>query len=359
MRKPSLVVLSLVAGLSVGVGAPAAASAAPSAKAAGSVTAASFKAPVKRPFAYAGTVSAVDATASTVTIAQSGWTTTLAVSATAAVTVDKVAATLADVSAGARIVVTGTTSGTTRTATKLTVTTTWSFRLDGTVGAADADAGTVDVVRGDTTQAVPVAADATVVIDGAAATLADVPSGARIHVTGTVTNGTLSATALSVTTTWTFRLDALVDAADADAGTLSVLHGDEFTAIPVDAAATVTVDGVTAGLADVPAGARVRVSGTVTNGVLSATTLKVVTTWTFALDGRVGSVDTTDGTITVARRGGSVTVPVDPAARIRQNSRTTTLAGLTTGAVVRVTGTVTNSVENATRIDAVAFRARG
>jgi hypothetical protein len=49
---------------------------------------------------------------------------------------------------------------------------------------------------------------------------------------------------------------------------------------------------------------------------------------------------------------------VDPAARIRQNSRTTTLAGLTTGALVRVTGTVTNSVENATRIEAVALRVR-
>ena len=111
-------------------------------------------------------------------------------------------------------------------------------------------------------------------------------------------------------------------------------------------------------LADVPAGARVRVTGTAMNGVLNATTVTVVTMWPFTVVGTITAVDTVDATVTVAQGRQAVTVPVDPAARIQQNNRTVTLSGLIRGATVRVSGKATNGVQNATRIDATAKFAR-
>ncbi|WP_197287332.1 hypothetical protein, partial [Planomonospora sphaerica] len=91
----------------------------------------------------------------------------------------------------------------------------------------------------------PVAEDATVVIDGVVATLAEVPAGARVKVTGIVTNSVGSATALVVTTTWNFRQDGVVASVDADAATVTVTaaNGAE-SVIPVAEDATVVIDGV-------------------------------------------------------------------------------------------------------------------
>jgi hypothetical protein len=227
------------------------------------------------------------------------------------------------------------------------------FVLPGTVAAVDPDAGTLGVTSGSSTRTLSVGATARVTVDGASAALADVPVGARVVVAGTTSSDATTVSRVAAITTWTFRLQGLVDAADADAGTLTVLtDGQEYVSVPVDPAATVTVDGAAATLADLPAGARVRLGGTVTDGVADATAVSAVTHWTFSTEGTLDSVDTDDTTVTVSGRDGSVTVPVDPAAVIRQNGQTVALSALTAGSRVRVAGTVTNSAQLATRVDA-------
>ncbi|WP_449063350.1 hypothetical protein [Planomonospora algeriensis] len=279
MRKHHLLAFSVVAGLTLSGLAvqPASAAAAPAVVAASK----GRPAPVKSvTFRTDGVVAAVDAAAATlaVTVPAAGGTTAragLTVAATAAVTVDGVAATLAEVPVGSRIKVTGTGISGTRTATKLVVTTTWAFRQEGVVASVDADAGTVAVTAANGAEnAIPVAEDAVVLIDGVAATVAEVPAGARIKVTGTVTNSVGSATALTVTTTWAFRQEGVVASVDADAGTVTVTHllrgRLAQTTIPVADGAVITLNRAASALAALPAGAQVQVSGTVTNGVESA-----------------------------------------------------------------------------------------
>ncbi|MFC4059176.1 hypothetical protein ACFOWE_12765 [Planomonospora corallina] len=281
MRKHHLLAFSVAAGLTLGgvVAQPVLAAPAHAA-----VSASKWRpAPVKSVFRIGGTVAAVDATASTVAVAvpvAAGTTTTnvLPVAATAAVTVDGATATLADVPDGARIAITGTSVRGARTATKLAVTTTWSFRQDGTVVAVDAEASALTVRASNGVEsAVPVAVDAAVVIDGVATALADVPAGARITVTGTVTNSVASAAKLVVTTTWSFRRDGTVVAVDAEASTLTIraVNGVRST-VPVAADAAVTLNRTSSTLADVPAGAQAQITGTVTNGVASATKINAV-----------------------------------------------------------------------------------
>ncbi|MBG0820066.1 hypothetical protein HS048_04850 [Planomonospora sp. ID91781] len=279
MRKHHLLAFSVAAGLTLSGLAvqPALAVAAPAV-----VTASKGRpAPVKSvTFRTDGVVASVDADAAIlkVTVPAVGGTAsqaTLTVAATAAVTVDGVAATLAEVPVGSRIKVTGSGISGTRTATRLAVTTTWSFRQDGVVASVDADAATVTVTAANGAESViPVAEDATVVIDGVVATLAEVPAGARVKVTGIVTNSVGSATALAVTTTWNFRQDGVVASVDADAATVTVTHLVRGrlaqTTIPVADGAVITLNRVASTLAALPAGAQVQVSGTVTNGVESA-----------------------------------------------------------------------------------------
>ncbi|MBG0814219.1 hypothetical protein [Planomonospora sp. ID82291] len=279
MRKHRLLSFSVAAGLAFSGLAvqPASAVAAPAV-----VTASKWRpAPAKSvTFRTEGVVAAVDAGAATLTVtvpAAGGATAqvSLAVAATAAVTVDGVAATTAEVPVGARIKVTGTGISGTRTATRLVVTTTWSFRQDGTVAAVDADAATLTVAAANGAEsAIPVAEEAVVLVDGVAATLAEVPVGARIKVTGTVTNSVGSATRLVVTTTWSFRQDGMIAAVDADAATVTVTHlartGLAQTTIPVADGAVVTLNRTVSTPAALPAGAQVQVTGTVTNGVASA-----------------------------------------------------------------------------------------
>ncbi|GGK62193.1 hypothetical protein Ppa06_61200 [Planomonospora parontospora subsp. parontospora] len=279
MRKHHLLAFSVAAGLTLSGLAvqPALAVAAPAV-----VTASKGRpAPVKPvTFRTDGVVASVDADAAILKVAvpAAGGTTsqaTLTVAATASVTVDGVAATLAEVPVGSRIKVTGSGISGTRTATRLAVTTTWNFRQDGVVASVDADAATVAVTAANGAESViPVAEDATVVIDGVVATLAEVPAGARVKVTGIVTNSVGSATALAVTTTWGFRQDGVVASVDADAATVAVTHLVRGrlaqTTIPVADGAVITLNRSASTLAALPVGAQVQVSGIVTNGVESA-----------------------------------------------------------------------------------------
>ncbi|SDY38092.1 hypothetical protein SAMN05444365_10272 [Micromonospora pattaloongensis] len=226
-----------------------------------------------------------------------------------------------------------------------------SFTLDGTVGAVDATASTITVNHAASTT-ISVNSAAAVVIDRAAATLSDTPTGARVRVSGTVTNGKWSATRIDVTTRWSFGVDGTVAAVDPDASTITVNRGSSTVTVPVDGAAVVTIDHAASTLSAVQTGGRVRVSGTVTNGIQNATRIDVTTRWSFGVDGTVAAVDPDASTITVNCGGRNVVVPVDSAARVTLNRATTTLSALPTGARVTVRGTVTNGVQNATRVEA-------
>jgi hypothetical protein len=175
--------------------------------------------------------------------------------------------------------VTGTTTGGVRTATKVTAASTWFFEASGTLGAVDAAAATVTVSHttgnGTTrTTTVPVDAAAEVTLDGAAVTLADLPTGARIGVTGTVTNGVPAATVLTAVSSWQFTLSGTVAAADGVLSTLTVRRSPaDITTVTVDASATVRLNHATVALGALPVGATVKVTGT---GSVTGTTVTAV-----------------------------------------------------------------------------------
>ncbi|MEV1290285.1 hypothetical protein [Micromonospora sp. NPDC049679] len=352
MRKRYLLVLTVAGGLALAGAVAAPASAAHATTKAGvSAKWRPAPPPPKRSFTLDGTVGAVDATASTITV-NHGASTTISVNSAAAVVINRAAATLSATPTGARVRVSGTVTNGKWNATRIDVTTRWSFGVDGTVTAVDPDASTITVNRGSSTVTVPVDGAAVVTIDHAASTLAAVPAGARVRVRGTVTNSVENATTLDVTTRWSFGVDGTVTAVDPDASTITVNRGSSTVTVPVDGAAVVTIDHAASTLSAVQTGGRVRISGIVTNGIQNATRIDVTTRWSFGVDGTVTAVDTTASTITVNCGGRNVVVPVDSAARVTLNRATTTLSALPTGARVTVRGTVTNGVQNATRVEA-------
>ena len=235
---------------------------------------------VKQPKRYAvsGSVAAVDAAAGTLTVSwatRAGTATlTATVGVTAAVMVDGVAATVADLPVGARVTVNGVVSAGVRTVTKVRAITTWPFRAVGAAAAVDEVGATITL---DSDEPIAVAAAAAVVVDGVAATLADVPAGARVRVSGTAINGLRSATAINAVTSWRVRLAGKLAAVDAGASTVTVTTGRTTTAmLSVDAATKVRVNGVTTPLASLPVGALVTVTGTeYADGTLTASAIDV------------------------------------------------------------------------------------
>ncbi|GGJ87024.1 hypothetical protein GCM10010123_15780 [Pilimelia anulata] len=222
------------------------------------------------------------------------------------------------------------------------------LQLDGTVTALDTAAGTLTVTRPGpagvtSTSTLAVAATATITVDGDAAALADVPVGGRVRLTGRVVRGVASVTAVRAATTWSVRLAGTVAAADDAAGTLTVTDpaGADRT-VGVDPAATITVDDEDATLADLPTGARVRLSGTATLGAVTATEVEAITTWRFALAGRVAAADGTAGILTVTAGDDDTEVAIDADAAVTLNGAAVPLASVPTGARVTVSGTVTN-----------------
>ncbi|GAA2490601.1 hypothetical protein Ahu01nite_030130 [Winogradskya humida] len=117
---------------------------------------------------------------------------------------------------------------------------------------------------------------ATVTVDGKAATLADVPVGARVRFgSGSSDSETKTITTVTAVTSWDFRLGGTISAIDAATGTLTVTRPargrsddtstsstDSGTAVVVGSEATVTVDGKAATFADLTTGLFVQVSGT-------------------------------------------------------------------------------------------------
>jgi hypothetical protein len=234
-----------------------------------------------------------------------------------------------------------------------------TFALAGSIAAVDPAAGTVSVTAGAATTTVTVAATATIVLDEAAATLADLPAGARVRVTGTTTGGVRTATKVTAASTWFFETSGTLDALDADAATVTVSHTSgngttRTTTVPVDGAAVITLDGAAVTLADLPAGARIEVTGTVTNGVPAATGLTAVSSWRFTLSGTVVAADGVLSTLTVRRSAGTTTVTVDAAATVRLNRVAVALGALPTGATVKVTGTGSVAGTTVTTVEAHA-----
>jgi hypothetical protein len=231
-----------------------------------------------KPYVVSGSVAAVDAAAETLTVA---WTTragtatlVVTVGATAAVMVDGVPATLADLPVGARVTVNGRISAGVRTVTKVRAVTTWPFWAAGAATVVDDLGATITLDADD-----PIAVDpaATVVVDGVAATLADVPAGARVRVWGTATNGARVATAVNAVTSWRVRVYGKLTVVDADAAAVTVQTGRTTTeTFAVDPAAKVRVNGIATTLATLPVGALVTVTGTeYADGTVTASAVDV------------------------------------------------------------------------------------
>jgi hypothetical protein len=157
-----------------------------------------------------------------------------------------------------------------------------SFHVAGTVSAVDAEADTLTLTRpgrkGTITETIPVAGDATVTLDGDAASLADLPAGARVRMNGSEAEDTRTATEIKAITSWPMRIQGTIAGIDPTAGTLTVTVGGRrgttsTTTVSVGADVPVTLDGAASTLAGLAAGARVRVLG---RGTVGGTTVTAV-----------------------------------------------------------------------------------
>ena len=231
-----------------------------------------------------------------------------------------------------------------------------SFSTDGVVSTLDAPASTVTLDRFGVLSTYTVDPAATVTVDRVAATLADVPAGSLVRIRGTVRNGTSTVTSIAATTTWPLRTTGLVDAIDPAALTIAIDHDGDLTTADIDPAATVTIDGVSATIADVPVGAKIRVRGTVTNSAAVITAIDAVTTWRFSLEGVIGAVDTAGGTITLA--GIDNPFDVSPTATITRNRTAVDLTALRATDRVLIFGTATTTDRTVTRITARSWPVR-
>ncbi|MFG1603494.1 hypothetical protein [Actinoplanes sp. NPDC049265] len=143
----------------------------------------------------------------------------------------------------------------------------------------------------------------------------------------------------------TFTTEGTVSALDAAAGKLTVAaeNGGGSTTVTVTPKAAVTIDKATAKLAGLPVGARVKVNGTVSNGVNLATTVDATTSWPMAGAGTVKAVDATTRTVTVDHLLlADEVVTVADNAKITLDGRTVALAAVPVKARIALTGTVTN-----------------
>lgn len=260
-------VITAVAGIALtglATAGPAMAATSTAVKAAASAPASTFN--------LAGTVAALNAAKGTVTVAGvSGSNTTVTVAPTATVAVDGNTAKLAKLPVGAQVKLSGNTTNGTTVATKVDATTAWPFAAAGTVVSVDATAGTVSVKRVSldgkgATDVIPVAAKATITLDGRTVALSALPAKAPILVVGTVTTGTYSARSLTALSRWALNLSGTVAAVDAANGTVTVNTGSPATAVKlnVDPKVSVKVNGVNASLSKLPIGATVGLTGTET-----------------------------------------------------------------------------------------------
>ena len=140
------------------------------------------------PFLSAGSVDAVDAAAMTITVKGLTPARVLPVAAKAAITLDGRTVALSALPVRSHILVTGTVTGGVYSAKSLTAVSRWALNLNGTVSAVDAVAGTVTVNSG-TGTAVKLNVDpkATIKVNGVKVSLADLPIGATVALSGSET----------------------------------------------------------------------------------------------------------------------------------------------------------------------------
>ncbi|WP_305788133.1 hypothetical protein [Symbioplanes lichenis] len=151
---------------------------------------------VALPFVSAGSVAAVTTTTVTVKL-PTGATSVIPVDAKAAVSLDGRKVALTALPPGATVVVTGTATGGVRSAKLVAALSRWSLNLSGTVSAVDAAKGTVTVnTTSGATVKLNVDPKATVTVNGAKVSLANLPIGATVGLTGTGT--TTGGTAVTI-----------------------------------------------------------------------------------------------------------------------------------------------------------------
>jgi hypothetical protein len=116
--------------------------------------------------------------------------------------------------------------------------------------------------------------------EGAAAALSDLVVGDHVNIRGTDAAGVYTATRISAAPEG-FRAGGLLSAVDTTAGTITLtvtggrhnpLAGQSLT-VTVPATTQITLDGTTAGLADLVPGDHVRVRGTDADGTYRSTDL--------------------------------------------------------------------------------------
>jgi hypothetical protein len=220
------------------------------------------------------------------------------------------------------------------------------FMTRGTVAARD---GAKLTVSGDSGKnLVTVTPDAVVTVDGVSANLAQLPIGAQVAVSGTITNGVRVATRVEATTARPFVVAGAVTAVDGAARTITVTPlpaGGTATSYAVGAKALITLDGRAVDLARVPVGAHLLVTGTVSGGVSTAQSVNALSRWDLKLSGTVTAVDAAHSTVTVTTGSpaAAVKLTVDPNASISVNGAKVALSGLPIGATVNLAGTDSTS----------------
>jgi hypothetical protein len=143
-----------------------------------------------RPFLAAGSVAGVDLEDKTVSVTPlllgtDKTTKTYPVAANAKITLDGKPVALSALTARAHIVVLGTVSGTTYSAKSLTALSRWDLNLSGTVSAVDAAKGTVTVNANGAAVKLNVNPNATIQLNGVKVSLAKLPIGATVNLSGT------------------------------------------------------------------------------------------------------------------------------------------------------------------------------
>jgi hypothetical protein len=234
---------------------------------------------------------------------------------------------------------------------------TMTFAMRGTVASLD---GLKLAVAGDSGQnLVTVAPNAAVTVDGTSAKLSQLPIGAQVAVSGTVTGGVKVATRVEANTVRPFAAAGSVSAVDGTARTLTVtplaVGGPTVAkAYPVAAKALIILDGKPVDLAKLPVRAHILVAGTVTGGVFSAQSLTAVSRWDLKLSGTVTAVDAAHSTVTVSTGSPATAVKlnVDPNVGIQVNGVKASLATLPIGATVNLSGTETTAGTSISGIDA-------
>jgi hypothetical protein len=161
-----------------------------------------------------------------------------------------------------------------------------------------------------------------------------------------------------------FSIDGTVSALNALKGLVTVKSDSGASStVSVAPSAAVSVDGLSAKLAKLPIGAQVTLSGTSTNGVNVATSVKATSSRPFATAGTVAAVDGGDQTeartisvkrVSLTGAGATDVIPVADKALITLDGRKAELSALPVKAHIVVTGTVTGGIYSARTLTALS-----